>query len=216
VFLLCTDEWCETKRKQLARNAKIVLGPLLTVKTLCLILVIPPVASVIAFDLFAHESPYFLLMVAKEQQARIALKEIRKHFVEKEFEEMKKSTDHGSALTSLFALFVFLLCTDEWCETKRKQLARNAKIVLGPLLTVKTLCLILVIPPVASVIAFDLFAHESPYFLLMVAKEQQARIALKEIRKHFVEKEFEEMKKIHRSRISSNLTFCFVCVFTLH
>jgi uncharacterized membrane protein len=186
-------------------------GPLLTVKTLCLILVIPPAASVIAY-----ESPYFLMMVAKEQQARIALKEIRKHFVEKEFEEIKKSTDHGSALTSLFALFVFLLCTDEWCETKRKQLARNAKIVLGPLLTVKTLCLILVIPPIASVIAFDLFAHESPYFLLMVAKEQQARIALKEIRKHFVEKEFEEMKKIHRSRISSNLTFCFVCVFTLH
>jgi hypothetical protein len=187
-------------------------GPLLTVKTLCLILVIPPAASVIAY-----ESPYFLMMVAKEQQARIALKEIRKHFVEKEeFEEIKKSTDHGSALTSLFALFVFLLCTDEWCETKRKQLARNAKIVLGPLLTVKTLCLILVIPPIASVIAFDLFAHESPYFLLMVAKEQQARIALRKIRKHFVEKEFEEMKKIHRSRISSNLTFCFVCVFTLH
>jgi hypothetical protein len=83
VFLLCTDEWCETKRKQLARNAKIVLGPLLTVKTLCLILVIPPVASVIAFDLFAYESPYFLLMVV-EEQARTAFKEIRKHFVEKE------------------------------------------------------------------------------------------------------------------------------------
>jgi hypothetical protein len=70
-------------------------------------------------------------MVPKEEQARVALRKIRKHFVEKEFEVMKKSIDHGSTLTSLFALFVFLLCTDEWCETRRKQLARNAKIVRG-------------------------------------------------------------------------------------
>jgi hypothetical protein len=59
-------------------------GSLLTVKTLCLILVVPSVAFFIAFDLFAYESPYFLLTAAKEEQARIDLKEIRKHFVEKE------------------------------------------------------------------------------------------------------------------------------------
>jgi hypothetical protein len=47
----------------------------------------------------------------------------------------------------------------------------------------------------------------------MVPKQEQARVALRKIRKHFVEKEFEEMKNIHRSRISSNLTFCFASCF---
>jgi sugar porter (SP) family MFS transporter len=69
------------------------IGPFLTIKAFCLVLVIPPVAFFMLFGLFAPESPYFLLMMGKEKEAKLALRKIRNHFVDKELEEMKKNVE---------------------------------------------------------------------------------------------------------------------------
>jgi MFS family permease len=55
-----------------------IIGPFLTIRTFSLILVIPPVAFFILFGIFAPESPYFLLMVGKEEEAKLALKKSQK------------------------------------------------------------------------------------------------------------------------------------------
>ncbi|XP_068915751.1 facilitated trehalose transporter Tret1-like [Tenebrio molitor] len=69
------------------------IGPFLTIKAFCLVLVIPPVAFFMLFGLFAPESPYFLLMMGEENEAKLALRKIRNHFVDKELEEMKKNVE---------------------------------------------------------------------------------------------------------------------------
>jgi sugar porter (SP) family MFS transporter len=69
------------------------IGPFLTIKAFCLVLVIPPVTFFMLFGLFAPESPYFLLMMGKENEAKLALRKIRNHFVDKELEEMKKNVE---------------------------------------------------------------------------------------------------------------------------
>jgi sugar porter (SP) family MFS transporter len=78
--------------------------------------------------------------------------------------------------------------------------------IIGPFVTIKTFCLILVVPPVVFFIVFGLFAPESPYFLLMVGKEEEAKLALKRIRRHFLEKELEEMKRNVEDSLSKNVT----------
>jgi sugar porter (SP) family MFS transporter len=78
--------------------------------------------------------------------------------------------------------------------------------IVGPFVTIKTFCLILVIPPLAFLILFGLIAPESPYFLLMVGKEEDARSSLKKVRRPFFEKELEEMKKIVEKSLSVHVT----------
>ncbi|CAH1376071.1 unnamed protein product, partial [Tenebrio molitor] len=75
-----------------------IIGPFLTIRTFSLILVIPPVAFFILFGIFAPESPYFLLMVGKEEEAKLALKRVRRPFVEKELEEMKRNVEQSLLL----------------------------------------------------------------------------------------------------------------------
>jgi sugar porter (SP) family MFS transporter len=78
--------------------------------------------------------------------------------------------------------------------------------IIGPFVTIKTFCLILVIPPVAFLILFGIFAPESPYFLLMVEKEEDAKLALQRVRTPFLEKELEEMKRNVEKSLSLNVT----------
>lgn len=83
--------------------------------------------------------------------------------------------------------------------------------IVGPFMTIKTLCLVLVVPAVAFFLIVSVFVPESPYYLLMVKRNKEAQDALKKLRKNFDEKELEEM--IKNVEISQNVKVKFKEIF---
>ncbi|KAJ3645689.1 hypothetical protein Zmor_023330 [Zophobas morio] len=77
-----------------------IIGPYVSIKIFCLILIIPVIVFLISFGLFSPESPYYLLMMNRDDEARAALKKLRRNYVEKELEEMKKNVEISSSTST--------------------------------------------------------------------------------------------------------------------
>ncbi|XP_044253231.1 facilitated trehalose transporter Tret1-like [Tribolium madens] len=83
-----------------------IIGPLLTIKSLCLVLVVPAVLFVLIASFYVPESPYYLLMVGRKEEAEVALRKLRKSFDEKELEEMTKNVELSKSVKIKFGEIV--------------------------------------------------------------------------------------------------------------